>query len=82
MMRAMELHNKNVPKRFKEPIYPAPKDAIEREERLATVWMAFTFDAGFSLNSCWAGSMPIDDVACNLPTSALEWRKKVRECLH
>ncbi len=77
LMKAMELHNKNVPKRYKEPLIPEPRDAIEREERLATVWMTFVLDAGFAMNSFWSQSMDLAEVRCNLPTSAEEYRKKV-----
>jgi len=72
LMKAMELHNKNVPKRYKEPLIPEPRDAIEREERLATVWMTFVLDAGFAMNSFWSQSMDLAEVRCNLPTSAEE----------
>ena len=78
LMKPMEMHVKNVPKHYKEPLVPEPKDAIEREERLATVWTAFIFDAGFSVNSCWGQSMDLEDVRCNFPTSTDEFRKKAR----
>lgn len=77
LMAAMELHTKNTPKRFKEPLYPEPSDATEREERLATVWMAFFADAGISVNSCWTQSLNLSEIWCNLPTSSDEWRRKV-----
>jgi len=77
LMKTIEMHNKNVPKRWKEPLFPEPIDAIEREERLATVWMAFSNDAGFSVNSCWSQSMDLGEIRCNLPTSVDEWRKRV-----
>ena len=79
LMKILELHNKNVPKRFKEPWLPEAQSAIEREERLATVWITFLIDAAFSVNSCWAQSMDLAEVRCYLPTSQDEWRKKVSQ---
>ena len=78
LMKAMELHVKNLPKRDKEPIFPVTADSTQREERIATVWMAFIWDAGFGANTCWSQSMNIDEVMCNLPNSLGEMKKGVR----
>jgi hypothetical protein len=56
---------------------PPPKTAIEREERIATVWMAHIQDSGFALNSYWSQSMDWKELKCGLPTSNVEFRKKV-----
>ncbi|ORY29350.1 hypothetical protein BCR39DRAFT_532444 [Naematelia encephala] len=76
LMKALELTNKNQPKRYKEPLYPDAHDDIEREERLATVWMAFVLDSGFSVNSYWSQSFDLSEMRCGLPTSAAEFNKK------
>ena len=77
LIKSLELGNRNFPKRYKEAMFAPPKNAIEREERLATVWMAFVQDAGFAINSYWSQSMDLDELKCALPTSAQEFKKKV-----
>lgn len=52
-----------------------PRSSREREERLATLWMAFINDSGFACNSTWVPSMSIADIKCSLPTTAHEWSK-------
>lgn len=52
-------------------------NAIQREERLATVWLAHIQDAGFSMNSYWSQSMDYLELQCNLPTSHEEFKRKV-----
>jgi hypothetical protein len=56
---------------------PPPKTAVEREERIATVWMAHIQDSGFAINSYWSQSMDWRELKCALPTSTFEFRKKV-----
>lgn len=46
-----------------------PKDDIEREERLATIWLAYLTESGFSVNSCWGQSFTLHDIAVALPAS-------------
>ncbi|CAD6586875.1 MAG: hypothetical protein TREMPRED_004578 [Tremellales sp. Tagirdzhanova-0007] len=77
LMKAMELHVKNQTKRDKEPIFPVTTDYIQREERIATVWMAFIWDAGFAVNTCWSQSMDLHEVMCNLPTSVADLQKGI-----
>lgn len=74
----MEFMNRNKRIQHKEPLVPVPKDAIQREERLATVWMAYIMDAGYALNSYWGGSMELDEVLCNLPIAADQFNLPVR----
>ncbi|WWC58782.1 uncharacterized protein I303_101326 [Kwoniella dejecticola CBS 10117] len=59
----------------KQPLLKAPETDMEREERLITTWMAFTNDAGYTINSNWAPSMMVTEVRCNLPTSYEDWCK-------
>jgi hypothetical protein len=78
LIKSLELGNRNHGfKRYKEPMLPPPKTAIEREERIATVWMAHIQDSGFALNSYWSQSMDWRELKCGLPTSTVEFRKKV-----
>jgi hypothetical protein len=78
LIKSLELGNRNHGfKRYKEPMLPPPKTAIEREERIATVWMAHIQDSGFALNSYWSQSMDWKELKCGLPTSTVEFRKKV-----
>lgn len=78
LIKSLELGNRNHGfKRYKEPMLPPPKTAIEREERIATVWMAHIQDSGFALNSYWSQSMDWKELKCGLPTSTIEFRKKV-----
>lgn len=81
LIKSLELGNRNHGfKRAKEPMLPPPKTAIEREERIATLWMAHIQDSGFAINSYWAQSMDYRELRCPLPTSTAEFRKKV--CPH
>ena len=70
LIKALEMQNKNRPHRYKEPLVAEATTAIQREERIATVWVAFVQDAGFSINSCWSGSMDLPEIRCPLPVSA------------
>jgi hypothetical protein len=79
MLKALEIMNKNKHVRYKEPLVGEPTDCIDREERLATVWMAFIMDAGFTLNSYWNGSMDLSEVLCLLPVGYSDFRGKVCE---
>ena len=77
MLKALEIGNRNIPKRFKEPLFSEPANPTEREERLATLWMAYITDSGFSINSSWSASLDISEIWCPLPTSFDEFRRKV-----
>lgn len=78
LIKSLELGNRNHGfKRAKEPMLPPPKTAIEREERIATVWMSHIQDSGFAINSYWSQSMDFRELRCALPTSTEEFRKKV-----
>lgn len=67
LVKALELGNKNRPQRFKDPMLQAPATPIQREERLAAVWLTFMLDANFSINSFWNGTMELDEVWCAFP---------------
>jgi len=77
LLKALEVMNRNKNNHYKEPIMGEPTDFIDREERLATVWMAFIMDAGFTLNSFWNGSMDLEEVMCQFPISFSEFKGKV-----
>jgi len=77
MLKALEIMNKNNYPRYKEPLMGEPADSVEREQRLATVWMAFITDAGFTLNSYWNGSMDLEEVLCPLPISYTDFKGRV-----
>jgi hypothetical protein len=78
LIKSLELGNRNHNfKRPKEPMLAPPKTAIEREERIATVWMAHIQDSGFAINSYWSQSMDWRELKCPFPTSTYEFRKKV-----
>ena len=79
LIKSLELGNLHHPKRMKEAMLPPTNDPIEREERLATVWMAHVQDAGFSINSFWSQSMDLAELKCRLPTSALDFRRSVSD---
>jgi hypothetical protein len=74
----MELGNRNHPIRYKQDLYPPTIHSIDREERLATVWMAYVQDAGYSLNSYWSQSMDLRELLCRLPTSNQDFCREVR----
>ncbi|WVQ77010.1 hypothetical protein IAR50_006689 [Cryptococcus sp. DSM 104548] len=75
LINSLELSNKNPRKFYKAPMLAPPKTPREREERLATLWMAFIADASFASNSTWTPSMMLSDIATNLPTSMEDWQK-------
>lgn len=77
ILKSLEIMNRNKHERHKEPLAPEPKDAIQREERIATIWMAFIMDTGFTLNSYWNGSMELDEVFCTLPISYEAFKQSV-----
>lgn len=74
----MELGNRNHQIRYKQVLYPPRSFSVDREERLATVWMAFVHDAGYSLNSYWSQSMDWKELLCGLPTANQEFCQDVR----
>lgn len=77
LLKALEFMNKNRRELYKDPIVGDAKDCIEREERLATVWLAFIMDAAYTLNSYWNGSFDIDEIYCPLPVSAELFKNEV-----
>lgn len=77
LIKPLELTNKNIPKRLKEPLLPDSCDRVEREERIAAVWMAFIIDSGYSMNSTWSQSMDLSEIWCHLPTSAADFASRV-----
>lgn len=46
-------------------ILDPPKDDAEREERVATVWMALCFENVSMCSSGWSGSMIVEDLVSN-----------------
>lgn len=76
LLKALEFLNKNRRETYKEPMTEDAKDSVEREERLATVWMAFIMDAGYTLNSYWNGGFDLDEVWCPLPVDIETFRGK------
>ncbi|AFR98322.1 hypothetical protein C343_06299 [Cryptococcus neoformans C23] len=75
LINTLQLSDRNPRKSYKEPLLSRPRSSREREERLATLWMAFINDSGFACNSTWVPSMSIADIKCSLPTTAQEWSK-------
>ncbi|WVR06053.1 hypothetical protein IAU60_003081 [Kwoniella sp. DSM 27419] len=74
IMAVLELGNRHPTREmYKEPLLKAPINDLEREQRLITLWMAFTIDSGFAINSNWAPSMQLKDTRCRLPTSHADW---------
>lgn len=76
LIKALEIANRNVRKADKPPLMSDPKDDREREERLATVWIAYLAEAGFSSNACWASSLTLDEILIQLPTSNDEFLQR------
>jgi hypothetical protein len=79
LIKALGVQDKpastNPPREMGKPpmMQPDPDDAVDREQRLMTVWMAFVQDAGFSTNSSWSQSMSLEEIRCPLPSSAEGW---------
>lgn len=75
--KTLELGNKNHPKRDKEPLFGNPVDAVERETRLATVWLSFIIDSCNTVCTTCNQSMDIKEMLCHFPTSSVEYKQKV-----
>ncbi|OWZ54224.1 hypothetical protein C368_03363 [Cryptococcus neoformans 125.91] len=56
-------------------ILDPPKDDAEREERVATVWMALCFENVSMCSSGWSGSMIVEDLMVPLPASRIDREK-------
>jgi hypothetical protein len=67
LLKALEIMNKNQHVRYKEALIGEPTDCVDREVRLATVWMTFIMDAVITLNSYWNGNIYLDEVQCPFP---------------
>ncbi|CAK9783182.1 hypothetical protein CC85DRAFT_287591 [Cutaneotrichosporon oleaginosum] len=76
LIKALEISTRNTRKADKPPLMEAAEDDRDREERVATVWMAYLSEAGFSSNSCWASSLQLDEIFIPLPTSYDEWHQR------
>lgn len=69
ILKALEIMNKNQHVRYKEALIGDPVDCVDRETRLATVWMTFIMDAVMTLNSYWNANIDLDEVLCPFPIS-------------
>lgn len=78
LIKSLEMGNRNHPTRYQDATYPPQGNSVDREERLATLWLAYTQDAGFSMVSHWSQSMHLQELLCQLPTSSDEFCKRVR----
>lgn len=76
LIKLLEITNRNRRKTDKPAMMSPPKTDVEREERLATVWVAFLLDSCFSANSAWAPSLDLDDIRVPLPASSDEFLQK------
>lgn len=76
LIKALEIATRNVRKTDKPPLMSEPADDREREERLATVWIAYLAEAGFSSNACWASSLTLEEILVPLPTSNDEFLQR------
>ena len=72
------MTNQHRANKAKEPLLTEPRDFYDREQRYATVWLAFVYDTGFALNSFWPGSFHLSDLYNPLPASADLFKGKVR----
>lgn len=77
----MELGRRNIVIGPKPGLLPEPVNDVQREERLATLWMAFLIDTGFSINSAWAPAMNYQDVFCAFPAALEDFASKVNNPL-
>lgn len=55
---------------LKSVMLPPPADAIEREERRASMWFAVYHDTIASAASGWGTSVALDELVCHYP---LQW---------
>lgn len=77
LIKLLEIANRNATKRGdKPPILSEPKDDREREERLATVWVAYLVESGFASNACWSSSLNVEEILVPLPTSTDEFMQR------
>ncbi|ORX37390.1 hypothetical protein BD324DRAFT_446614 [Kockovaella imperatae] len=76
LLHALELMNKNRANSVKEPLLTEPRDTFDREQRIATVWATFIVDAGFALNSFWAGSIDFAELLTPFPASTIHFHSK------
>ncbi|GMK56536.1 hypothetical protein CspeluHIS016_0303760 [Cutaneotrichosporon spelunceum] len=76
LIKALEIATRNTRKSDKPPLLDAAEDDREREERIATVWIAYLAEAGVACNTCWASSFNLDEIFIPLPTSSDEWNQR------
>lgn len=76
LIKALEISTRNARKADKPPLMEEAEDDRAREERLATVWIAYLAEAGFASNSCWASSLHLEEIFIPLPTSGDEWNQR------
>lgn len=76
LIKALEISTRNPRQTDKPPLMEAAEDDRDREERIATVWIAYLVEAGFSSNSCWASSLHLEEIFIPLPTSHDEWHQR------
>jgi hypothetical protein len=58
---------------LKSVMLPPPVDALEREERNITVWIAVFHETISSAASSWGGTMALDEVSICLPVAAKDF---------
>jgi hypothetical protein len=60
---------------LKSVMLPPPVDALEREERNITVWIAVFHETISSAASSWGGTMALDEVSICLPVAAKDFHE-------
>ncbi|KAL1406004.1 hypothetical protein Q8F55_007687 [Vanrija albida] len=76
LIKALELINRNPRKSDKGTLMPDCTSDRDREERYATVWMAYLTESTLSVNSAWSQSLEVDEIGIPLPTSNDEFNMK------
>ncbi|TXT08720.1 hypothetical protein VHUM_02848 [Vanrija humicola] len=76
LIKALELINRNPRKSDKGTLMPDCASDRDREERYATVWMAYLMESTLSVNSAWSQSLEVDEIGIPLPTSNEEFNQK------
>lgn len=73
LISSIGLGRRNIVESHQPGLLQPPIDDIQREERLATIWMAFFVDASFAIHLNWAQSMNLEDIKCQLPAGTVEF---------
>jgi hypothetical protein len=70
LIKSLDFRHSHIPVQYTDATYSPEGDAVSREEQLATVWMAYIQDSGFSVNSYWSQSMDLRELLCRYPIVA------------